>query len=57
MPTRLATVLSIDYGESEQQSVDSFMELPVQFRDLGPLVERVKLEVDKVLNKEDISSP
>ena len=50
MPTRLATVLSIDYGESEQQSVDSFMELPVQFRDLEPLAERVKLEVDKGLN-------
>ena len=50
MPTRLATVLSIDYGESEHQSVDSFTELPVQLRDLEPLAERVKLEVDKGLN-------
>ena len=27
------TTLYIDYGESEQQSVESLMELPVQFRD------------------------
>ena len=38
--SKLATVLFIDYGESEQQSVESLMELPVQFRDLGPLTER-----------------
>ena len=38
--SKLATVLFIDYGESEQQSVESLMEIPVQFRDLGPLAER-----------------
>merc|ERR1719318_1719897 len=66
---QVATVLFIDFGESEQQPVGTFMELPVQFRNLEPLAERVKLEgvemlteseecremVDKRLNKEGIS--
>ena len=39
-----ATVLFVDFGESEQQPVDIFKELPGQFRDLEPLAERVKLE-------------
>jgi hypothetical protein len=66
---KLASVLFIDFGESELQPVDSFMELPAQLRDLEPLAERVKLEgveemtdnkecremVDKQLDKEGIS--
>ena len=61
-------VLFIDLVESEEQSVDSFMELPVQLMDLEPLVEGVELEevemstesyecrgmVDKRLNNEGI---
>ena len=52
---QMATVLFIDFRESEDQPVDSFMELPVQFRDLESMAEMVKLEGMQMLTESEES--